>query len=109
MNDVMEVLEDGSVYYYPLTMRKIRQLNPQWFSPASMRFFNSRVHGRVYGDGFFVTSEAGPDGVRCYSVRQAPAPAGEVRTIGEFMAYATSAEAHHAASRYASGAWSVPS
>jgi hypothetical protein len=56
------------------TIRQIKQANraagQYWFSPATMRFFKSRVLEGVYGGRYFVTSEKGPSGVRLYSVRE---------------------------------------
>jgi hypothetical protein len=67
-----------------------------FFEPASMRFFNSRIHRDVYGGSVFITSEEGPDNVRRYTVREIT-DRGSIDKIGGFQAYATRTEAHAAA------------
>jgi len=67
-----------------------------FFESDTMRFFDCRVHSRVYRGGFFVTSEKGPDGWRRFTVRQAKGD-GSISTIGEFQQYGTRADAHDAA------------
>lgn len=56
-----------------------------WFSPETMRFFDTRVGHSVYGGRYFVTSEKGPDGVRKWSIRECVD--GVIDTVGEFQAY----------------------
>jgi hypothetical protein len=68
-----------------------------FFSDSTMRWFASRVHGDIYGDGYFVTSEQDPngfawDGERRFTVRQAVSLT-EVRTVSEFGEFSTEAEA----------------
>jgi len=78
-----------------------------WFSPATKRFFRSRVSDWAHtgpGGVFFVSSEKPPHGPRHYSVRhyQDPSPGG-IKTAGKFGAHATSAEAQRWAAKYAKG------
>ena len=70
-----------------------------FFEYETMRFFDCRVHSRVYRGGFFVTSEKGPDGWRRFTVRQAGED-GSIRTIGEFQQYGTREAAHDAAKTF---------
>lgn len=71
-----------------------------WFSPATMRFFRSRVGDRVHPAAdvcFFVSSECDHRNEdRRYTVRVCNAD-GSIDTIGDFRAYPTSAAAHRAA------------
>jgi hypothetical protein len=94
-----------------MTIDEIRRRNwaigGHWFDPDTMRFFGTRVHEQVYGDGFFVTSERdgyGPHnawgGARRFTVRRAGAD-GHITTVGEFGGYASRTGAHAAARRYA--------
>jgi len=88
------------------TIRQIKEANKSagmhWFEPATLRFFGSRIHKRVYYGKFFITSERcrweGGDNRRLYSIRQANED-GSIDTVGEFQAYATKAQAvsamHH--------------
>ena len=79
-----------------------------FFDRDSMRAFSSRVHGRLYGGRYFVTSEqdrapygaAAWDGERRYTVREARAD-GSIGTVGEFGAFSSGAEAHRAAAELA--------
>lgn len=89
-----------------------------FFSPATMRFFNSRVLEGVYHRGdskaiegavfYFVTSEAYDDAPRHYAVRRAmlgsqrdDRPAIDIDTVGE--RHATAAEARRAARELVAG------
>lgn len=75
-----------------------------WFEPGARRFFRSRPSHVAYADrrggAFFVDSTRGPSDVRRYSVQRfTPGAHGacNIRTVGEFQAYATSAAAHKVA------------
>lgn len=90
---------------YPLNFAIARANNDAagfyFFSPDTMRFFRSRLCGRMYGR-FFVTSERGPYAVRRYTVRRS-GPDGDVSAAGDFQQYATRDTAIRAAMRaYAS-------
>lgn len=75
-------------------MEDVRQANAaighHWFSPDTVRFFNSRIGRSLYGGRYFVTSERYEwDAPRLYTVRRANAD-GTIDTVGEFQGYATS-------------------
>jgi len=93
------------------TISQIKRLNESsgrhWFSPSSMRWFNSRVHDNVYGGCVFVTSEkndmpyCAPQ-PRVYTVRVAMDD-GSIETYGSMGDYATRADAHADARWLAAG------
>ena len=93
------------------TIAQIKRLNESngrhWFSPSSMRWFNSRVHDNVYGGCVFVTSEkndmpyCAPQ-PRVYTVRVAFADA-SIHTYGSLGDYATRSDAHADARWLAAG------
>jgi len=76
-----------------------------WFEPGTMRFFKSRVGGRVYTDGrggaYFVSSEQGPHGPRSYSIRHYDPKKCAVHTIGKFQQYSSGAVANSIAKKIA--------
>jgi len=78
-----------------------------WFDTDTMRFFRSHLADVGYqrGDGpiYFVTSEKGPHMKRAYTVRCLTGPKGDIKTVGEFQAFGTSATATKYAKGYASG------
>lgn len=72
-----------------------------FFSPNSMRFFNSRVHDTLYSGCVFVTSERNDTPYcapqpRVYTVRIAMED-GSIETYGSIGDYATRAQAHREA------------
>lgn len=73
-------------------MEEVRQANREagdfWFSPDTLRFFNSVVESDLIDGRYFVTSEQGPDMPRKFSVREVREDA-TVQTVGEFYAYDT--------------------
>ena len=77
------------------TIQEIKQRNRNaghhFFDESTMRFFNSRVSEKTFGD-YFVTSEKGPSGIRAYTVRYQDEN-GHIQTVGEFQQYATLQEA----------------
>ncbi len=76
-----------------------REAGRHFFDPATMRFFNSRVHRAVYGGRYFVTSERySVESGRRYTVREI-LPDGDIETVGDFQQYATAAQARKAAWR----------
>jgi hypothetical protein len=81
-----------------MSLEEFKQLNTDmgknWFSPDTVRFFKSRIE-HWYGDGYFITSEQGPDGVRRYSVRTACFKTGSVNTAeqSKFQQFKTLAAA----------------
>lgn len=75
------------------TMADVRKANKAsgqyWFSPDTMRFFNSVVETGLYGGRFFVTSERRELSMpKLYTVREA-LPDGDIRTIGGFQGFNT--------------------
>lgn len=77
-----------------------------FFSPSTLRFFDSRVLPTLYGaeGSIFVTSEKNPFGdPRAYTVRQIRED-GSIDTLGEFQGYATAAQAAKAAREFARAA-----
>lgn len=86
---------------YPLNFAIARANNDAagfyFFSPDTMRFFRSRLCGRMYGR-FFVTSERGPYAVRRYTVRRSD-PDGAVSTFSTFQQHTTRDSAIRAAKR----------
>lgn len=89
-----------------------------FFDADALRFFNSRIHSRIYGGHYFVTSEK-RDGVylssgyvpgdpRAYSVREITWDGSHISfdAVGEgFQGYATRDEAHRAARQLAAQLW----
>ena len=78
-----------------------------WFEPATMRFFRSRVSGRIFqgpGGVYFVSSEARrAEDVRMFTVRRFDPTDGSVDTLGDFQGYAHRHEAAAVAKRAACG------
>jgi hypothetical protein len=67
-----------------------------WFSPDTMKFFDSRVETGVIGGRFFVTSEIPPDvGRRRYTIREA-LDDGSITTVGITCGYVTKVAARQA-------------
>ncbi len=99
----------------------LKLLNKQhgffFFEPGTMRFFASRVSQEAYltedkALAYFVSSEQFKSSAnwdydtrkkRLYTVRVCNLSTGDVDTVGEFQAYSTSASAHRAAKKLASG------
>lgn len=80
------------------------RLGQHWFSPATLRWFSSRISGQVYpvlsGGAYFVSSEQAPGEERRYTVRVA-SPDGSISTYGELGQYRSANGAHNAAARVA--------
>lgn len=86
-----------------LNVKEVRIANNSighhWFTPASMRFFNSQVTGsdKLINKRFFISSEQFDfNSDRMFTIRLVK-PNGEVETYGEFQAYKTKKEAITAA------------
>ena len=98
----------GSGSYNFATMAQIRETNKatgrKFFERDTMRFFDSRVHGQVYGGRYFITSErfhgSSGSGPRRYTVRFAK-DSGDITTVGEVGQYESRAAARTAAKRLA--------
>ena len=76
-----------------------KAIGHHWFSPDTMRYFRTRIHGGVIAGHYFITSEQfqplyGAPEPRRYTVRTCSA--GHVDTIGDFGAYESLADARRA-------------
>lgn len=74
-----------------------RDAGMHFFEASTLRFFRSRIGRTVYRGKYFVTSEQFVDSrgvahARRFTIRVA-GPDGDINTVGEFQAYATSADA----------------
>lgn len=70
-----------------------------FFSPDTMRFFNSKVESPVYGGIYFVTSDRQNREVpKMYTVRKLEEN-GSVETIGKFQQYSSLSDARDEAKR----------
>ena len=82
------------------SLQEIMDLNRKegrfFFSPATLAFFNSKVHCGPYQGKHFVTSEKDGRNPRRYTVRTA-LPDGTIETLGDFQGYGTLASATAAA------------
>lgn len=78
-----------------------KEVGHHFFDESSMRFFDSKVYDKVFGD-YFVTSEQAPAGLRRYSVRRIDWASGNITTVGEFQEYETLRDAYRAAEKCAS-------
>lgn len=83
------------------TINEIKQANKNagkfWFSPDTLRFFKSKIHNKVYGGRFFITSEQYDyNAPRLYTIREASAD-GSIDTVGKFQEYQTLNQAIEAA------------
>jgi len=81
-----------------MTITEVKELNARngnyWFSPGTMRFFNSRICKRVEVKGnkaYFVSSERYIGCDRLCTLRACNLDMGNILTIGEYMAYPTRA------------------
>ncbi len=75
-----------------------------YFDEDTLRWFNDRVLGDLYGGRYFITSEqnhgSGGPYPRLYSVQEA-APNGSIKNASEFQAFSTAAQAKSFARRLA--------
>lgn len=81
-----------------LTMNDVKRNNKDagqfFFSPDTMKFFNSRTESGLLKQKYFVTSEcAGDDHPRLYTIRKISYGGQEISTVGEFQGYKTEEEA----------------
>lgn len=77
------------------SMKEVKAAHPQWFSPETMRWWNSHVCGGLIGGSYFVTSEQMGGEPVAYTVRQATETG--IETVGQMGAYAELSEALAAA------------
>lgn len=80
----------------PRTIAHIKALNNManghFFDRATINFFDSLTHGRVYANTFFITSEKFMSEARKYTVR-CIMHNGAIRTVSRFEQHGTLAEA----------------
>lgn len=69
-----------------------KETGGHFFDDPTMRFFDSRISSKTYGN-YFVTSECGPSGLRRYTIRQIEWDSGSISTVGHFHEYNTLEEA----------------
>ena len=91
---------------HKVRMTELMDLNAKagqyFFSPETMKFFNSRVGGEAFekdGIAYFITSEKFtmfPEHIsepRKFTLRSMDMKTGDVRTVGEFQQFNTEAQA----------------
>lgn len=70
-----------------------KKIGQVWFSPDTMKWFDSKIESELIAGRFFVTSEKAPhQPIRTFTVRQAHSD-GTIETFGEFNAHTTLAAA----------------
>lgn len=73
-----------------------RRNGNHWFSTETMRYFGTKIHGKLIDGRYFITSEFSFDKTqRLYTIRAAREDA-SIETIGEFQAYSTLKQARAA-------------
>ena len=75
-----------------LTMADVKRINREkgqfFFSPQTIRFFNSRIESTLMRGGFFITSERfDENSPRKYTVRRFVPHTGEILTEGGFQTF----------------------
>jgi hypothetical protein len=84
------------------TIKEIKNRNIEagehLFDEEAISFFNSKIYKTTHGL-YFTTSERGPSGVRCYSVRVIDWETGRIKTVGKFQQFLTLREAYKFASK----------
>ena len=85
------------------TISNARALNKvkgfHWFSPKTMQFFRSQVHGGILKEKYFITSENKGFGDcvgRAFTIREVNWETGNVATVGQFLGYRSMEEAKEA-------------
>ena len=72
---------------------KNKEINQRWFSPQTMKFFNSKIETGVLKGKYFITSERREKYFpKKYSIRKAEEN-GSIDTIGEFQQFSSIEEA----------------
>lgn len=79
--------------------KRNKEVGHHFFDETTMRFFDSKVYDKVFGD-YFVTSERAYAGLRRYSVRRFDQGTGKIETVGEFQEFESLRDAYRAAERY---------
>lgn len=78
------------------TMQQVRNANPNYFSPSTLRFFRSRIGQTLYGGEFFITSEQFDwKSPRLYTIRRVNNE-GRIMTVGDFQQYSSGTQARRA-------------
>lgn len=72
--------------------KRHKESGGHFFDDPTMRFFDSRISKRTFGN-YFVTSECGPSGLRRYTVRCIEWESGDITTVGHFHEYDSLSEA----------------
>lgn len=72
--DLINRLIPSVIYDTDELRRLAKQCNSHYFAPETLRYFGSRIGGRVFANRYFITSEQDPygnawEGRRRYSVR----------------------------------------
>ena len=74
-----------------MTIKEFKRFNKEvgqhWFSPDTMKFFNTKIEYWEFDTGFFITLEHDHLMPHMYSVRKADFDTGKVETIGEFHSH----------------------
>ncbi len=80
-----------------LTYTQMKVLNQSidnhFFDRETMRFFDSKIHGKCNYQGYFVSSEQQQNRLRKYTIRQFNFKTYEVKSISKFQEYNTLAKA----------------
>lgn len=100
----------GIILVKQIPMREVIETNKKkgqyWFSPDTMKFFDSQVGGWAYKKGdyaYFISSEkftgdramGVPAKPRRYSIRKMNMTTGDVSTVGEFQEFSTEKSAQN--------------
>lgn len=80
------------------TISQVKQLNADkgffWFTPETMRFFNSKIESELIYEKYFITSERMETSLpKRYTVRKVNWETGNIKTICNFRAFKTLNEA----------------
>ena len=87
------------------TIADVKRLNKEtghyFFSPDTMRFFESRIETSLLKGNYFVTSELAPhDTERKYTLREVDWNSGDINTIGDFYSHDSIDDAKKALNEY---------
>ena len=73
-----------------------RHVGGHWFDRSTMTFFGTKLPGYAYvaDDGhYFITSERNPSGKTAFTIRHQNKVDFKIKTVGDFHAYETAAQA----------------
>jgi len=75
-----------------------------WFSPSTMRFFNTKIESSLIGGRYFITSERyESDQPKLFNIRMVVRnddASLDIETVGEHMTYTTKQQAMNALEEY---------